>query len=80
MALLRNNWKTRLAGSLRELGPYAAIVLLLPGGSLIALSMWAVRNRSSIAGHARRVLARRRERRAVSMIGATSEAPPRSAA
>ncbi|HEY0340128.1 MAG TPA: hypothetical protein VGC34_04925 [Steroidobacteraceae bacterium] len=58
MPLPRNNWKARLAGSLRALGPYAAIELLLPGGSLIALSVWAVRNRSSIAARARRVLVR----------------------
>jgi hypothetical protein len=56
MALSRDNWKTRLGSSLRKLGPYAAIELLLPGGSLIALSLWAVRNRSSIAAHARRAL------------------------
>jgi hypothetical protein len=28
------------------LGPYAAIELLLPGGTLIALAFWAFRNRS----------------------------------
>jgi uncharacterized membrane protein len=30
---------------LRELGPYTAIALLLPGGSLIALAAWALRRR-----------------------------------
>jgi hypothetical protein len=35
----------RLAARLRELGPYAAIALLLPGGSLIALTAWAFRHR-----------------------------------
>jgi hypothetical protein len=68
MALLRNNWKTRLGSSLRQLGPYAAIELLLPGGSLIALSVWAVRNRSSIAAHARRALARSSKRRPIGVI------------
>jgi len=36
----------RVAGALRTLGPYAAIELLLPGGTLIALAVWAFRNRS----------------------------------
>jgi hypothetical protein len=35
----------RLATRLRELGPYTAIALLLPGGSLIALAAWAFRHR-----------------------------------
>jgi hypothetical protein len=30
-------------GVLRELGPHAAIALILPGGSLIALAMWTLR-------------------------------------
>jgi hypothetical protein len=47
MRLHRINFKplARLAGSLRELGPYAAIALIIPGGSLIALSAWAFRRR-----------------------------------
>jgi hypothetical protein len=77
MALSRDNWKTRLGSSLRKLGPYAAIELLLPGGSLIALSLWAVRNRSSIAAHARRAWARRSKRPAVGLI---ASAPASSAA
>jgi hypothetical protein len=36
----------RLAARLRELGPYTALALLLPGGSLIALAAWAFRHRS----------------------------------
>jgi hypothetical protein len=68
MALSRDNWKTRLGSSLRKLGPYAAIELLLPGGSLIALSLWAIRNRSSIAAHARHAWARRSKRPAVGLI------------
>ena len=38
---------TPIAGWLRELGPYAAIGLIVPGGSLIALAMWAWRHRSA---------------------------------
>jgi hypothetical protein len=79
MPLSRDNWKTRLGSSLRKLGPYAAIELLLPGGSLIALSLWAVRNRSSIAAHARRAWARRSKRRAVGLI-ASAPATASSAA
>jgi hypothetical protein len=35
-----NGWKGRTVRFIRVLGPYAAIELLLPGGSLIALSVW----------------------------------------
>jgi hypothetical protein len=35
-------WLRGLAGA-RELGPYAAVELLLPGGSVIALLMWLYR-------------------------------------
>ncbi|HEY3784102.1 MAG TPA: hypothetical protein VGL55_02350 [Steroidobacteraceae bacterium] len=33
----------RCGALLRQLGPYAAIELLLPGGSLIALGLWLYR-------------------------------------
>jgi len=33
-------WLSRLVGQLRALGPYLAIELVLPGGSLIALLLW----------------------------------------
>jgi hypothetical protein len=44
---LPNNFKllARLGGSIRELGVYAAIALIVPGGSLIALCVWAFRHR-----------------------------------
>jgi hypothetical protein len=35
-----NKWATRIFGKLRELGPYLAIELVLPGGSLLALGLW----------------------------------------
>ena len=38
-------WIARSGAFLRELGPYAAIELILPGGSLIALSLWLYRRR-----------------------------------
>jgi hypothetical protein len=43
-----------LANALRELGPYAAIALVVPGGSLIALTAWAFRHRGLVAAHLRR--------------------------
>jgi hypothetical protein len=42
--LLRLLWMDRLVGSIRELAPYAALVFALPGGSLIALALWAARH------------------------------------
>jgi hypothetical protein len=35
----------RVVALLRELGPYAAIELILPGGSLLALLLWLWRRR-----------------------------------
>jgi hypothetical protein len=42
----------RLTSSVRELGRYALIELLLPGGSLIALAVWAIRHRAAIGERA----------------------------
>jgi hypothetical protein len=52
----RFNWMSRLPAALRELGPYAAIGLALPGGTLIVASLWAFRHRPWFAAHARRLL------------------------
>ena len=38
----------RLRNSVRQLGPYAALALILPGGSLIALAAWAFRRRTPV--------------------------------
>jgi phosphoglycerol transferase MdoB-like AlkP superfamily enzyme len=46
----------RLGRSLRELGPYTAIALVLPGGSLIALAAWSFRHRPLVAAHLSRWL------------------------
>jgi len=46
----------RIARAMQELGPYAAIWLLLPGGSLIALGMWIMRNRGWTADQRRRIV------------------------
>jgi hypothetical protein len=40
-------WIARLPALLRGLGPYAAIELLLPGGSVIALLIWLYRQRAN---------------------------------
>lgn len=40
------HWIARAATVLRRLGPYAAIELLLPGGTLMALLLWLYRRRS----------------------------------
>ena len=35
----------QLSGSMRKLGGYAAVALIVPGGSLIALFLWAFQQR-----------------------------------
>jgi hypothetical protein len=47
MKALLNPWVARLPALLRGLGPYAAIELLLPGGSIIALLIWLCRRRAT---------------------------------
>jgi hypothetical protein len=42
-------WLTRGLAGLRQLAPYAAIELLLPGGSLIALVLWLYRRQLKAA-------------------------------
>lgn len=39
----------RIAALLREIAPYAAIELVLPGGSLIALLLWFCRRDPKVA-------------------------------
>jgi hypothetical protein len=36
-------WLTRAGALLREIGPYAAIEIILPGGTLLALLLWLYR-------------------------------------
>jgi hypothetical protein len=40
----------------RSASPYLLAEVLLPGGTLIALIMWTVRNRSELRAHGRRLL------------------------
>ena len=51
-----SSWKARLAQRIRKLGSYAALVLILPGGSLIALCVWMLRHRVWLAARTRRAL------------------------
>jgi hypothetical protein len=41
-------WAERALALVRSLGPYAAIELLLPGGSVLALLLWLYRRRQRI--------------------------------
>jgi|SRR6516162_547503 hypothetical protein len=53
----QSSWIARLATLMRSFGPYAAIEPLLPGGSLIALSLWIFRHREEVAARTRLALA-----------------------
>jgi hypothetical protein len=55
VTLRRTGWTARLARPMRALD--AAIELVVPGGSLIALSLWTFRHRAWLAAGARRALA-----------------------
>jgi hypothetical protein len=44
----------RAAGSMRELGPCVLVALIVPGGCLIALAIWAFRHRASLMDRLRR--------------------------
>ena len=46
-------WATPVVAIFKELAPYAAIELLLPGGSLMALTLWFYRRRKSAPAIAR---------------------------
>jgi hypothetical protein len=40
-------WLSRLPGRLAAFGPYVAIELFVPGGSLLALLLWLYRHRKA---------------------------------
>lgn len=48
----------KILACIRQAGPYLAIELILPGGSIIALTLWLLRNRPAV----QRVMARIRSR------------------
>ena len=45
---MKNAWVQWIVEQFRTLGPYFAIELILPGGSLLALLLWAYRHRSAL--------------------------------
>ena len=57
MTTAQSSWIAHLATLMRSFGPYVVIELLLPGGSLIALSLWIFRHREELAARMRRALA-----------------------
>jgi len=57
MQLHRLLWINRLVSSIRQFGPYAALELALPGGSLIALALWTARHHPMATVYWRRALA-----------------------
>jgi len=54
MLVARVNWISGVTTALRELGPYAAIALLLPGGTLIVVSLWILHHRPWLFAQVRR--------------------------
>jgi hypothetical protein len=56
MLVARVKWISGLTAAWRELGPYAAIALLLPGGTLIVVSLWILQHRLWFFAHVRRSL------------------------
>jgi hypothetical protein len=46
--MTKNGWIQWLVEQLREFGPYFAVELLLPGGTLVALALWVYRNREAL--------------------------------
>lgn len=45
MQALFHRWTRTVLPRLAELGPYLAIELIMPGGSLLALGLWWYRHR-----------------------------------
>ena len=59
-----SGWKGRVVRFVRVLGPYAAIELLLPGGSLVAFLLWLYqtqRRKTALGQNARRGMFSRRD-------------------
>jgi len=48
---MKNSWIVWIVGQLRNLGPYLAVELILPGGSLLALLLWLYRHRTVRQSH-----------------------------
>jgi hypothetical protein len=48
---MKNAWLEWIVEQIRTLGPYFAVELILPGGSLLALLLWLYRHRSALQRH-----------------------------
>ena len=44
---MKNAWLQWIVEQFRTLGPYFAVELILPGGSVLALLLWLYRRRSA---------------------------------
>jgi hypothetical protein len=49
------SWMRQIIGIVRRLGPYAAIEIILPGGSLVVLLMWFFRQHGDVRSFGRMV-------------------------
>ena len=58
MLLQRMKSLTLASGSMRKLGAYMAVALIVPGGSVIAFFMWALRDRGCPTGSSWRTVVR----------------------
>jgi hypothetical protein len=56
MLLRPMNFLADLPGPMRDLGPYAVVALIIPGGCLIAFALWAFRHRAWLTARIRRAL------------------------
>ena len=48
---MKNAWVQWIVEQFRTLGPYFAVELILPGGSLLALLLWLYRRRLALRRH-----------------------------
>jgi hypothetical protein len=48
---MKNAWVQWIVAQFRTLGPYFAIELILPGGSVLALLLWLYRRRLALHRH-----------------------------
>ena len=48
----------KILAHIRRVAPYLAVELILPGGSIIALTLWVIRNRASVQRNLRRMASR----------------------
>jgi hypothetical protein len=49
--VMKNAWVQWIVEQFRTLGPYFAVELILPGGSVLALLLWLYRRRLALHRH-----------------------------